>query len=118
MRPDGPLGRSEDDEHRKSEMFKIKKEIEIAEKIFYNELSSKYFLLDRFSIEQLKEMCNNLLGRGPDVEYYEDRTTRKITELPHYKEDFIHFVIDEFQFSEIKQYALEKHIVTSQFFEK
>lgn len=107
-----------DDEHRQSEMVRVKKEIETAEKIFYKELSSKYFLLDKFSVDQLKEMCNNLLGRGPDVEYYEDRITKKVSELPQYKEDYIHFIIDEFSFSEIKQYALEKHVVTGKFFEK
>ena len=112
------LNRKSDDEHRKSEINKVKKEIDAAEKIFYKELSSKYFLLDRFSVEQLKEMCTSLLGRGPDVEHYEDKTTRKVIKLPQYKEDFIHFIIDEFRFSEIKQYALEKNVVTSQFFEK
>lgn len=111
-------GRSEDDEHSKTaEISKIKKEIEMADKIFYDELASKYFLLDKFNLEQLKEMCNSLLGRGPDVEYHEDEHTNKITELPQYKEDFIHFIIEEFQFSEIRDYALRKHIVTSHFFD-
>lgn len=110
--------RSEDDEIRNSDISKIKNEIESADKIFYKELSSKYFLLDKFSTNQLKDMCNNLLGRGPDVEYYEDGITKKKTELPQYKEDFIHFIIEEFRFSEIKEYALEKDIVTSHFFEK
>ena len=118
MRSDRSIGRPEDDEHSKtSEISKIKKEIETADKIFYNELASKYFLLDKFNIEQLKNMCNNLLGRGPDVEYYEDESTNKMVELPQYKEDFIHFIIEEFQFSEIKEYALRKHIVISYFFE-
>ena len=113
------IGRSGDDEHSKTaEISKIKKEIETVDKMFYDELASKYFLLDKFSLEQLREMCNSLLGRGPDVEYYEDEHTNKITELPQYKEDFIHFIIDEFQFSEIKDYALRKHIVTSHFFDK
>ena len=99
-------GRSEDDEYSMTaEISKIKKEIETADKIFYDELASKYFLLDKFSIEQLKDMCNRLLGNGPDIEYYKDEHTNKITELPQYKEDFIHFIIDEFQFSEIKEYA-------------
>lgn len=118
MRSDNSLGRSEDDDHAKtSEIDKIKKEIESADKVFYDELASKYFLLDKFSTDQLREMCNNLLGRGPDVEYYQDKSTNKITELPQYKEDFIHFIIDEFQFSEIKDYALRKKIVGRYFFE-
>ncbi|MDE1813630.1 MAG: hypothetical protein KGH87_00110 [Thaumarchaeota archaeon] len=99
-------------------MSKIKNEMDLADKAFYKELSSKYFLLDKFSIGQLKDMCNNLLGRGPDVEYYEDKITKKKVELPQYKEDFIHFIIEEFRFSEIREYALENDIVTSHFFEK
>lgn len=110
--------KSNDDEHRRSDIAKIKNEIETAEKIFYNELSSKYFLLNKFSTEQLKEMCINLLGKGPDIEYYEDKSTKKMKELPQYKEDYIHFIIDEFRFSEIKQYALDKSIVSTQFFDK
>ncbi|MDE1843964.1 MAG: hypothetical protein KGI10_01390 [Thaumarchaeota archaeon] len=118
MYPDNSLGRSKDDENRESDMSRIKNEMDTAEKIFYKELSSKYFLLDKFSTSQLKDMCNNLLGKGPDIEYYEDKTTKKRTELPQYKEDYIHFIIEEFRFSEIKEYALEKRIVTSHFFEK
>jgi hypothetical protein len=89
MRSNGNLGRSEDDEHSKTtEISKIKKEIETADKIFYDELASKYFLLDKFSLEQLKDMGNSSLGKGPDVEYYEDehqiklqscRSTKKIS---------------------------------------
>jgi hypothetical protein len=118
MYPDNTHRKSGDDEHRVSEITKIKNEMETTDKIFYKELSSKYFLLDKFSIEQLKEMCKNLLGKGPDIEYYEDKTTRKMKELPQYKEDYIYFIIEEFRFSEIKNYALEKHIVSSHFFEK
>jgi hypothetical protein len=109
------IKKSDEDEHRRSEITKIKNEMEAAERIFYNELSSKYFLLNKFSIKQLRDMCNNLLGKGPDVEYYEDKVTRKMVELPQYKEDFIHFIIDEFRFSEIKQYVLEKRIDTVSF---
>ena len=118
MHPDNSLGKPKDDDSRKSEMAKIKKEMDAEDKIFFKELSSKYFLLDKFSLDQLKDMCNNLLGKGPDVEYYEDKTSKKKIELPQYKEDYIYFIIEEFRFSEIKAYALEKHIVTSQFFEK
>ena len=118
MHPDNSLGKSKDDDSRKSEMAKIKKEMDAKDKIFFKELSSKYFLLDMFSIDQLKDMCNNLLGKGPDIEYFEDKTTKKKMELPQYKVDYIYFIIEEFRFSEIKEYALEKHIVTSQFFEK
>jgi hypothetical protein len=109
--------KTDEEEHRRSDVVKIKKEIDDAEKIFYKELSSKYFLLDKFTANQLKEMCINLLGKGPDIDYYEDKYTKKMTPLPQYKEDYIHFIIDEFRFSEIKQYALEYHIVASQFFE-
>ena len=118
MCPDNSHGKSGDDEHRISEISKIKNEMDEEDKIFFKELSSKYFLLDKFSIEQLKEMCKNLLGRDPDIEHYEDKATKKKIELPQYKEDYIYFIIEEFRFSEIKNYALEKHIVSSQFFEK
>lgn len=118
MHSDNSHEKSGDDEPRNSEIAKIKNEMDEEDKIFFKELSSKYFLLDKFSIEQLKEMCKNLLGRDPDVEHYEDKTTKKMTELPQYKEDYIYFIIEEFRFAEIKNYALEKHIVTSQFFEK
>jgi hypothetical protein len=118
MHSDGDHRRSEDDRHSETaEMFKIKKEMETADRMFYDELASKYFLLDKFSLEQLKNMCNSLLGKGPDVEYYEDKHTNKITEIPQYKEDFIHFIIEEFQFSEIKDYALRERILTSYFFD-
>jgi len=111
LNSDNSLGRPEDDEHNKTmEISKIKKEIESADKMFYDELASKYALLDKFSVEQLREMCNNLLGKGPDVEYFQDEHTNKITELPQYKEDFIHFIIDEFQLAEIKDYASRKNI--------
>lgn len=111
--------RQEDDEHSKTiEFSEIKKEMEYADKIFYEELASKYFLLDKFSQEQLKKMCITLLGKGPEVEYFQDKHTNKLVELPQYKEDFIHFIIDEFAFSEIKEYALRKNIVPSYFFEK
>ena len=118
MHPDNSLGKPKDDDNRKSEMTKLKKDMDAVDKIFFKELSSKYFLLDKFSIDQLKEMCTNLLGKGPDVEYYEDKTTKKKLVLPQYKEDYIYFIIEEFRFSEIKDYALEKFIVTKQFFEK
>lgn len=118
MHQDNSKGRPKDDETRDSDISKIKNEMDVADKIFYKELSSKYFLLDKFNINQLRDMCHNLLGKGPDMEYYEDNTTKKKIELPQYKEDFIHFIIEEFGFSEIKEYALEKSIVTSHFFEK
>ena len=114
MSSDNSLGIPEDDEHAKtSEIDKIKKEFESADEIFYDELASKYFLLDKFSVDQLREMCNSLLGKGPDVEYFQDEHTKKMTELPQYKEDFIHFIIDEFQLVEIKDYALREKIFGS-----
>ena len=118
MGSDNSLGRPDDDEHVKTlEMTRIKKEIEKADEIFYDELASKYSLLNKFSVDQLREMCKNLLGKGPDVEYYHDEHTNKMIELPQYKEDFIHFIIDEFSLDEIKDYALEKNIFGSNFLE-
>ncbi|MDE1770602.1 MAG: hypothetical protein KGI28_08650 [Thaumarchaeota archaeon] len=111
MGSDNFIGRSHDDDHAKiSDMAKIKKEFENADEKFYDELAAKYFLLNKFSVEQLREMCNNLLGKCPDVEYYQDEHTKKIIVLPQYKEDFIHFIIDEFQLDEIKDYAHKQNI--------
>lgn len=116
MRSNNFTERSEDDEHSKtSDISKIKKEFEILDKKFYDELASKYHLLNKFRVEQLRDMCTNLLGKGPDVEYFQDEHTNKITELPQYKEDFIYFIIDEFQLSEIKDYALKKNIFVGNF---
>ena len=116
MNSDNPIRRSEDDEHAKTlEMTKIKKEIERADEIFYDELASKYSLLNKFSVEQLRETCTSLLGKGPDVEYFHDERTNKMIELPQYKEDFIHFIIDEFSLTEIKDYALRNNILDSHF---
>ena len=116
MNSDNSIGRSEDDEHAKTlEMTKIKKEIEKADEIFYDELASKYSLLNKFSVDQLRETCTSLLGKGPDVEYFHDERTNKSIELPQYKEDFIHFIIDEFSFAEIKDYALKNNILESHF---
>ena len=118
MSSDNSFGRPEDNQHDKTlEMTKIKKEIERADEIFYDELASKYSLLNKFSVEQLREMCKSLLGKGPDVEYFHDERTNKMTELPQYKEDFIHFIIDEFSLAEIKDYALRKNIFGSHFLE-
>jgi hypothetical protein len=118
MSSDNSVGRPEDNEHAKTlEMTRIKKEIEKAEEIFYDELARKYFLLNKFSVDQLREMCTSLLGKGPDVEYYHDERTNKMIELPQYKEDFIHFIIDEFSLVEIKDYALNKNIFGGHFLE-
>lgn len=116
MSSDNSFGRPEDDNRAKTlEMNKIKNDIERADKMFYDELASKYFLLDKFSVDQLREMCNSLLEKGPDVEYFKDEHTDKMIELPQYKEDFIHFIIDEFALAEIKDYALRKNIFASHF---
>jgi len=116
MNSDNSLGMPEDDERVKTlEITRIKNEIERADKVFYDELASKYFLLDKFSVDQLREMCNSLLEKGPDVEYFQDERTNKIIELPQYKEDFIHFIIDEFSLAEIKDYALRRNIFGSHF---
>ena len=119
MSSNNSFERPEDDEHVNTlEINKIKNDIERADKIFYDELASKYFLLDKFSVDQLREMCNNLLEKGPDVEYFQDEHTNKMIELPQYKEDFIHFIIDEFSLAEIKDYALRKNIFASHFSDK
>ncbi|MDE1827219.1 MAG: hypothetical protein KGH83_06480 [Thaumarchaeota archaeon] len=92
------------------EINKIKEEIEKEDKIFENELPAKYTLLQKFGMSDLKTLCNELLGSGPVVEEYEDPRTGNKKTLPQYKEDFIHFIIDELRLSEIKEYAIKNKI--------
>ena len=108
-KPDNPSKNME-------EIYKIKEEIEKEDKIFEKELSAKYTLLQKFSIDDLKKLCNELLGREPPVDEYIDPKNGNKKELPMYKEDYIHFVTDELRLSEIKNYALKNKIVTDEFF--
>ena len=97
------------------EINKIKEEIEKEDKIFEKELPAKYVLLQRFSMSDLKTLCNELLGSGPAAEEYDDPKTGDKKILPQYKEDFIHFIIDELRLSEIKEYAIKNKIMPDDF---
>jgi len=56
----------------------------------------------------LKKFAHDLLGQDPPREYYSDSGTK--IELPQYKEDYIHFIVDELRLPEIKEYALKHKI--------
>lgn len=98
------------------DLYQLKNQIEQAEKIFYKEISDKYFLLDRLTENQLKKMCNDLLGNVPEKEFHTDEFG-KVIELPNIKEDYMHFLIDAFPLSEIQNYVLQNGILDKKFFE-
>ena len=100
------------------EIERIKNEIEEEDRIFKQELPDKYSLLDKFELEQLKHLCMNLLGREPEPEYFEERETGKQIELPQYRNDYIHFIIEELRLSQIKDYAIKNKIISGNLFEK
>ncbi|HEV2193714.1 MAG TPA: hypothetical protein VGR54_08875 [Nitrosopumilaceae archaeon] len=103
---------------KQSEIEKIKSEIEEEDRIFQQELQDKDKLLNRFESEQLKQLCMDILGREPDPEYFEEAGTGKQIELPRYRNDYIHFIIEELRLSQIKDYALKNKIISASFFEK
>jgi hypothetical protein len=100
------------------EFEKIKNEIEEEDRIFQEELPAKDNLLSKFELDQLKQLCMDILGREPDPEYFEEMGTGKQVELPQYRNDYIHFIIEELRFSQIKDYALKNKIISASFFEK
>ncbi|MFZ1075968.1 MAG: hypothetical protein WAN47_00895 [Nitrosotalea sp.] len=96
------------------EISKIKEEIEKEDKIFEKELPAKYALLQKFDMSDMKALCNELLGSEPVVEEYDDPKSGDKKILPQYKEDFIHFIIDELRLSEIKDYAIKNKIASDE----
>ena len=103
--------RKRNENYNLDEISKIKHEFEKEDSIFERELSSKYNLLQEFNIIELKNLCIEILGREPSIEYYnESKSARK--ELPNDKEDYIHFLVDELSLSQIIKYALKKKIVS------
>jgi len=96
------------------EIYKIKEEIEKEDKIFESELPAKYALLQKFGMPDLKALCTELLGSEPATEEYEDPKSGNKKILPQYKEDYIHFIIDELRLSEIKEYAIKNKIVSDE----
>ncbi|MDE1762919.1 MAG: hypothetical protein KGH88_01560 [Thaumarchaeota archaeon] len=100
------------------EIYKIKEEIEREDKIFEKELPVKYALLQEFDMDDLKKLCSDLLGRDPPADEYDDHKTGSRKTLPQYKEDYIHFITDELDLSEIRKYALGNKIISEEFFKK
>ncbi|MGI0047241.1 MAG: hypothetical protein ACREBB_08645 [Nitrosotalea sp.] len=110
--------RKKDDNSSKNleEIYKVKEEIDKEDKIFEKELPAKYALLQEFSIDELKLLCNKFLGMEPPVDEYVDSKSGNKRVLPQYKEDYMHFIIDELRLSKISDYALENKIVSKKFF--
>lgn len=100
------------------EIERIKNEIEEEDRVFQQELPAKDNLLNKFELDQLKQLCMDILGREPDPEYFEEPGTGKQIELPQYRSDYIHFIIEELRLSQIKDYALKNKIIAASFFEK
>lgn len=92
------------------EIQKIKEAIDKEDVIFESELPAKYALLQKFGMEKLKKLCNEVMGREPPLEAYTDQQTGSRATLPEYEEDYIHFIIDEMRFSEIKAFALRNNV--------
>jgi len=114
------FGHNKDSEKNQNqiEIERIKNEIEEEDRIFQQELPDKDNLLNKFELDQLKQLCIDILGREPEPEYFEERETGKQIELPLYRNDYIHFIIEELRLSQIKDYALENKIISASFFEK
>ena len=114
------FGHNKDSERSQDqiEIERIKNEIEEEDRIFQQELSAKDNLLNKFELEQLKQLCMDMLGREPDPEYFDEAGTGKQIELPQYRNDYTHFIIEELRFSQIKDYALKNKIISASFFEK
>jgi hypothetical protein len=98
------------------EIERIKSQIEEEDRIFQQELQDKDKLLDKFELDQLKQLCMEMLGREPEPEFYEERETGKQIELPLYRNDYIHFIIEELRLFQINDYALKNKIVSTSFF--
>jgi len=95
-------------EKSQTEILRIKQQIDKEDRIFKKELPLKYTLIEKFHLDELKKLAHDLLGRDTPREYYSDSGTK--IELPQYKEDYIHFIVDELRLPEIKEYALKHKI--------
>jgi hypothetical protein len=114
------LGHNKDGEKisNQTEIQRIKNEIEEEDRIFQQELQAKDKLLNKFELDQLKQLCIDMLSREPEPEYFEEKETGKQIELPQYRNDYVHFIIEELRLSQIKDYALKNKIISASFFEK
>ena len=109
---------SKDSEKNQIEIEKIKNVIEEEDRIFQQELQAKDNLLNKFELDQLKQLCIDILGREPEPEYFEEKGTGKQIELPQYRNDYIHFIIEELRLSQINDYAIKNKIISDSFFGK
>ena len=114
------FGHEKDGEKNQNQMEieRIKNEFEEEDRIFQQELPAKDSLLDKFELDQLRHLCMDLLGREPEPEYFEEKETGKQVELPQYRNDYVHFIIEELRLSQIKDYAIKNKIISASFFEK
>ena len=114
------FGHDKDSENNQNqiEIERIKNEIEKEDRIFQQELQAKDNLLNKFELDQLKQLCMDMLGREPEPEYFEEKETGKQIELPQYRNDYLHFIIEELRLSQIKDYAIKNKIISASFFEK
>lgn len=111
------FGGEKPENHNLEEISKIKQEFEKEDKMFEKELPPKYDLLQEFQMNELKDLCIEILGQEPPVEYYNDPKSGK-KELSLVKEDYVHFLVDELRLSEIINYALKKKVVSKDIIKK
>ncbi len=103
------------EEDKKLQMEELKRKEE-EDEIFESEFKAKRALLEMFDLDQLKELCMDVKGAGLQPEYTEEKGTGKQIELPLFKYDYIHFIMEELRLSQIKEYALKNRIVSPKFF--
>lgn len=94
------------------EIYNIKEQIDTEDRIFEEELPKKYSLLQEFTPEDLKRLCDTVLGAGPPADEYADPKTGRALPLPQFKEDYIQHIVDELRLSEIRDFALRNRIIS------
>ncbi len=77
-------------------------------------------LLDEFTIPQFDDFLKNYLGKIVSVKYYENKSGKKIAELP-IRGDYVQFIYkqlnnNEITYNQLKKYALKQKLVSPSFF--
>ena len=77
-------------------------------------------LLDEFTIPQFDDFLKNYLGKIVSVKYYENKSGKKIEELP-IRGDYVQFIYKqlndkEITYNQLKKYALKHKLVSPSFF--
>ena len=72
-------------------------------------------LLDEFTIPQFDDFLKNYLGKIVSVKYYENKSGKKIAELP-IRGDYVQFIYkqlnnNEITYNQLKKYALKQKLV-------